>query len=286
MKKFGLIGDPVGASLSPALFRAGYGGRYAYDLIEGSDFEASYRRFAEGYDGINVTAPFKLQAFARADKRSDICTRTGAANLLLKTENGIYADNTDYSGIVLSVLEAVLCEDGAELLERCGTDFSPAAGEIRRKYGYRPAALIAGCGGAGRAAALAAAVLGYETVLLNRTAAKAEKIAADMPEYGFRTDTTEKFPAYFRECDLLIYTVPEKIREIDEITASSFPKPGKVILEANYKNPSFGRETVRLAESLGGTYVSGKRWLLFQALAGFRIFTGETPDFQKMSEVL
>ena len=213
MKKFGLIGDPISTSLSPALFKAGYGGRYTYDLIEGPDFEESYRRFTDGYDGINVTAPFKLNAYARADRRSETCAKTGAANLLLKTEDGIYADNTDYAGIVLSVLEAVLGMDGTDILDMYGTDFRKASGAVAKAYGYRPSALVAGCGGAGRAAALAAATTGYDTVLLNRSVDKAEKIASDMPEYSLRTGSIDEFPRHFTECDLLIYTYPE----LDEI---------------------------------------------------------------------
>lgn len=286
MKKFGLIGDPISTSLSPALFKAGYGGRYTYDLIEGPDFEESYRRFTDGYDGINVTAPFKLNAYAMADRRSETCAKTGAANLLLKTEDGIYADNTDYAGIVLSVLEAVLGMDGTDILDMYGTDFRKASRAVAKAYGYRPSALVAGCGGAGRAAALAAATTGYDTVLLNRSVDKAEKIASDMPEYSLRTGSIDEFPRRFTECDLLIYTIPGKIPELEDISAASFRRPGKIILEANYKNPSFGADTVRLARDSRGRYISGRRWLLFQALAGFRIFTGETPDFRKMSEVL
>lgn len=44
MAKYGLIGDPIKGSGSPALFEAAYkgvkDGEYSYDLIEGSDFEA------------------------------------------------------------------------------------------------------------------------------------------------------------------------------------------------------------------------------------------------------
>ena len=47
MKKFGLIGHPITHSQSPALFKAGYGGKYAYDLIEGEVFEASSHKFLD-----------------------------------------------------------------------------------------------------------------------------------------------------------------------------------------------------------------------------------------------
>ena len=58
MKRFGLIGYPIAHSLSPALFKAAYGGKYAYDLIEEADFEKAYDRFLQDYHAVNVTAPF------------------------------------------------------------------------------------------------------------------------------------------------------------------------------------------------------------------------------------
>jgi len=97
--KFGLIGHPIAHSLSPALFKAGYDSRYPYQLIEGADFEDSYRRFLEGYDGINVTAPFKEPAFDKADILSPECEAIGATNLLVKTPDGIKAYNSDYLGV-------------------------------------------------------------------------------------------------------------------------------------------------------------------------------------------
>ena len=97
--KFGLIGHPIGHSLSPALFKAGYEGRYPYELIETADFEEAYMRFLEGYDGINVTAPFKELAYVKADILSEECKAIGATNLLVKTPEGVKAYNSDYQGV-------------------------------------------------------------------------------------------------------------------------------------------------------------------------------------------
>ena len=88
--KVNIIGN--GVVLDPALFKgeaedlfkAGYEGRYPYELIETADFEEAYRRFLEGYDGINVTAPFKELAFAKADILSEECkviSETGDGSL-------------------------------------------------------------------------------------------------------------------------------------------------------------------------------------------------------------
>ena len=322
MKKFGLIGNPISTSKSPALFEAGYHGRYGYDLIENSDFETAYAAFLDGYDGINVTAPFKLDAFRKADRKSAICKKTGAANLLIKDKGGITAYNTDYYGIVLSVLDAVLPEGGGYgyFTAHCIQDslqapdpgsildsgphhgnpdnnaagrkvlaefrFDPPEGLAASCHGHSPRALVAGCGGAGRAAAVAAASLGYRTTLMNRSVGKAEKIASEIPEYGFCTAGIGEFPELFRESDLVIYTIPGSIPELENMSAEYYAGTGKIVLEANYKNPSFGPAQTACLEKAGGIYIPGRRWLLYQALTGFRIFTGENPDFQQMCKVI
>ena len=297
MKKFGLIGDPISKSKSPALFEAGYHGRYGYDLIENSDFEAAYAVFLDGYDGINVTAPFKIDAFGKAGKKSGMCRKIGAANLLIKDAGAISAYNTDYYGIALSILDAVIPDGGGygyfisennddAVTGNAGFSFDPPVKLGKEFHGHEPSALIAGCGGAGRAAAVAAASLGYRTVLRNRSVRKAEKIASDMPEYGFEVAGTEHFRELFMESDLVIYTIPDSIPELETMPERFYRGARKIVLEANYKNPSFGPEQLRMLGKEGGIYVSGKRWLLYQALTGFKIFTGENPDFQRMCKVI
>ena len=53
--------------------------------------------------------------------------------------------------------------------------------------------------------------------------------------------------------------------------------PEAIILEANYRTPCL--------EGRGRAYISGRRWLLFQAVAGYGIFTGETPDADAMFRI-
>ena len=98
--KFGLIGYPIAHSQSPELFRKAYGGRYAYDLIEEADFYRAWQRFLDGYDAVNVTAPFKEPALRRADLPAPECLKIGATNLLVKTPEGVKAWNSDYLGVL------------------------------------------------------------------------------------------------------------------------------------------------------------------------------------------
>ena len=279
--KFGLIGHPIAHSLSPALFKAGYDSRYPYQLIEGADFEDSYRRFLEGYDGINVTAPFKEPAFAKADILSPECKAIGATNLLVKTPDGIKAYNSDYLGVRMWL------SDVAEGLKRTPPTPSswappPAARGVARFSSPQPhqtavKALIVGLGGAGKAAAAAAESLGMEVIRMNRTVRDAD------------TKPLSDFRECFREADIIIYNIPTAIPELYELTDEDFGagRP-KYILEANYRKPSFDEmllQKMRTANPMA-EYTSGKIWLLYQAVTGYEIFTGEKPDLRKMSDVL
>ena len=238
MKRFGLIGHPVAGSLSPRLFEAAYGGCYAYDLLEGADFATSWQRFLNEYDGINITAPFKQDAFRSVDVLSEDARRCGAVNLAVKTPDGIAGYNTDVDGVVLAVQET-----GLPVSE----------------------ALVVGCGGAGRAAAVAAQRLGCHVTLANRTAARAASLASEL---GCAWVPASELGTL--SPDLVIYTVPGPMEGLPDF-------PDAVILEANYKTPCL--------EGCGRAYISGLRWLLFQAVAGYEIFTGETPDAGAMFRI-
>ncbi len=275
--KFGLIGHPIARSLSPGLFRAAYDGRYPYELIQGEDFELSYQRFLEDYDGINVTAPFKELAYAKADIRSEECRLARAANLLVKTSEGVKAYNSDLLGVRLWLQE---CVDGVSTTRTPSDD---------RKQ--EMTALIVGTGGAGRAAATAAVTLGMKVVLMNRNIERAEKLAGDLMSMGYETEVRalEDFRACFREADIIIYNIPTRIPELDTLTDSDFAtgKP-KFTLEANYKDPSFDGTLIKRMTQANplARHSGGRTWLLYQALTGYEIFTGERPDLQRMSDVL
>ena len=295
IKRFGLIGHPIAHSLSPALFKAGYDGRYPYELIETADFEEAYARFLEGYDGINVTAPFKELAYAKAEILTDECKTIGATNLLIKTPEGIKAYNSDYLGVrmwlevdVLSACEkrvTPLTAGTGEWLRNSPVDCFNEPARSEGVGGVLFAAdthrmgkvLIVGLGGAGKAAVAAAESLGMEVIRMNRT---------------INDDTVrplDDFTKCFREADIIIYNIPTAISALNELADSDFtPGKPKFIMEANYKNPSFDEgliDRMKRANPLA-EYTGGRTWLLYQAVTGYDIFTGEKPDLARMSDVL
>lgn len=248
MKKFALIGQRVAGSLSPVLFNAAYAGRYSYDLID-APFEEAWGRFLSSYDGINITAPYKQDAFAAVDWLSPGASACGAVNLVVKSLDGkLRGYNTDVDGVMGAVRE-------------CGLAVSRA--------------LVLGAGGAARAAVAAAKQLGCsEVVVANRTHEKAVSLASVMGcQVVPLADIGQLSP------DLIVYTVPGDAQScvIPGLTGDLLKNA--VVLEAEYKHPA-------LASMPCKRYIPGVRWLLWQAVAGYLLFTGEQPDCDAMARAV
>lgn len=279
MKKYGLIGCGIQDSGSPELFKAAYGGKWGYELLDGPDFTTLFQLFKKDYQAVNVTAPFKEIALGCADEMSEAAELCGAANMLLHLPSGkILADNSDFEGVTLSLISAYAMSDDVDV----DVDDEDAFADFLADK----TALVVGCGGAGKAAAAAVVTLGYGKIILtNRTPEKAGALKEHL--CGFYDDLTdeeievlplEKFPEAFAEADLVIYTVPEAIDGISAIDKSCLSKE-KFILEANYKTP------VLECFKDSCSYVSGLNWLVNQAIVSYEAFTGIEPDEQAMQKV-
>ena len=288
-RRLGLIGCPIGHSLSPALFREHFASRpdilehWSYDLIERSTFDEAWNTFLQGYEAVNVTAPFKENAFRAADSHDYSALRSRAANLLVKTQNeGIKAYNTDFEAVV-----EILRQE----LQRTAT--ANTAAETVEKAG-RHKVLVIGCGGAGKAATAAALEADMQVSLCNRTVSRAQEFADYLRRYdphkcgtvsktlnlnGYTSistvDTSDipwTIPSAMKvaiyECDTIIYTLPgpsDNIRRILSDDPGLFI--GKTVIEANYKSPVLSFTPCR-------RYISGLTWLRLQALATYRIVIG------------
>lgn len=246
MKRFALIGHPVAGSLSPQLFAAAYGGRYAYDLLDYDRFADAWQAFLNGYEGINVTAPYKLDAYAAVDVLGASARETGAVNLVVRTPAGLEGHNADVDGIVGAL-----------------TSFPAWTGNLPASS----VALVVGTGGAARAAVAAARRLGCQVWVTGRSEQKAAALGCPFLPLDFRAGSPV-------QPHLVLYTLPSSAP-----VPEGLPLENAVVLEAEYKAP-------RLAGAPCRCYVSGRRWLLHQALAGYRLFTGEDPDAAAMSNVI
>jgi shikimate dehydrogenase len=160
--RYAVLGHPIAHSKSPlihSLFAAATGQDIAYTAIEAplDGFSTAVQSFrAQGGLGVNVTLPFKLQAYELATDPLDGPRQAGAANALKFENDRIWADNFDGIGLV---------------------------NDIQRNLG-KPLAgkrvLICGAGGATRGAVLPVAQQGpAQLVIANRTPGKAHQLARD-----------------------------------------------------------------------------------------------------------
>ncbi|MFV0477026.1 MAG: shikimate dehydrogenase [Parahaliea sp.] len=111
MDKYAVFGNPIKHSKSPlihAAFARQFGQQIQYRAVrvEPGDFKGTVERFFDsGGCGLNITVPFKQEAFALLDKCSERARRAGAVNTLYKQDDGsLFGDNTDGVGIVRDMI--------------------------------------------------------------------------------------------------------------------------------------------------------------------------------------
>lgn len=169
--RYAIIGNPIAQAKSPALQMAfarqsGQDMEYGAILGELDGFAAAVRQFQrEGGKGMNITMPFKLDAFALADELTERGRAAGAINMFtLRTDGSILGDNTDGFGIT------------RDITHNLGRSFS----------GQR--VLILGAGGAVRGTLLPfLAEKPAEIFIANRTASKAVELASEFNSHAGNT---------------------------------------------------------------------------------------------------
>ncbi len=165
---FAVFGNPIQHSKSPiihTLFAQQYAQQIEYRAVhvELDDFvQATSRFFEAGGAGLNVTVPFKHEAFALAHRNSERSLRAGAVNVLTLADDGLIdGDNTDGIGLI------------RDLIANLGWTVQ----------GLR--VLLVGAGGAARG--VLEPLLREqprELLVVNRTAARAAALASEFADIG------------------------------------------------------------------------------------------------------
>jgi len=161
--QYAVMGNPIKHSKSPLIHKAfadqtGQLIEYTAIQVDAGGFSQAVAHFqGHGGKGLNVTVPFKIDAWQLSNTLSERAKRAGAVNTLILKENGsIHGDNTDGIGLV---------------------------NDIANHLGWpitNQKILILGAGGASRG--VIAPLLGKNPEVLfvaNRTASKAKELAAD-----------------------------------------------------------------------------------------------------------
>src|SRR3954454_24969855 len=167
VNRLAVLGHPVAHSRSPAMQTAalealGLGGEWTYEAIDVDPgaFGSRVRGLpGDGYVGVNVTIPHKEAALALADEASEAAQQIGAANTLSFVDGRIRAENTDATGLLEALPEAVTGKT----------------------------ALVMGAGGSARAAVWALAGAGATVSVWNRTPDRTDELVRDLAGAGRST---------------------------------------------------------------------------------------------------
>ncbi|EMA69877.1 shikimate 5-dehydrogenase [Halorubrum aidingense JCM 13560] len=278
MDVYGLIGNPVGHSLSPPLHEAAYetlgiDARYVtFEPDADGAVEAIEGAAALGVAGLNVTIPFKRDVVDAVDA-DPLAERIGAVNTV---DFGAVADGS-----------AGGSGDGAAADRPRG--YNTDAAGVTRAFEHHDVALdgadavVVGAGGAGRAAAFALADAGATVHVANRTAERAVSLAADVPDAtgGGLGDVGERLAV----ADVLVNATSVGMDDPESTPVSAAHLHGDLaVLDAVYA--PIETRLLREAAAAGATTVDGAWMLLFQGVEAFEIWTGEDAPVEAMNAAL
>jgi shikimate dehydrogenase len=257
--RYAVIGNPVAHSRSPrihALFAQHAGVAIEYGLILGEPghFREAVERFrSEGGRGVNVTVPFKLDAFEYATERTERAAQAGAVNTLAFDGARIVGDNTDGAGLVRDIVH--------------NRGFAIAGKRV----------LLMGAGGAARGVVLP--LLDERPAWLaiaNRTIDKARALAQRFATHaiGVRGGGYDAFAS--EQFDLVINATSASLdRQLPPLPAHAFA-PGALAYDMVYGEAA--RPFHAHALALGASrVVDGLGMLVEQAAESFRLWRGVRP---------
>lgn len=256
----GVIGDPIGHSLSPRLHghwlrRYGLKGHYVPLQINHAHLADALGILPEmGFVGVNVTIPHKEYVLSLASNVTDRAALIGAANTLTFLGDGrIQADNTDGQGFLSNIRQAL-------------PGWTAAAGP----------ALVLGSGGAAKSIVSALIADGAPQVFVaNRTRARAEGLKE---QFGARVDPQDwtHIPTLVGKAALIVNTTSLGMTGQPPLTIDlSRLSPPTVVTDIVYA--PLETDLLRQARLAGCETVDGLGMLLHQAVPGFERWFGYTP---------
>ncbi len=261
--RYAAIGNPISHSKSPQIHHA-----FAdetnqdihYGLIEGpiGRFKETIDKFrADGAMGLNITTPFKLDAFEYVDELSDGAKAAGAVNCMKFDADRVLGQNYDGVGLVRDIVENLgyTMKDRRVLLLGAG---GATRGLIRPFLGESPA----------------------QFVIVNRTVSKAEELADMFSDLG-TVETSGYADLKDDAFDIVINATSASLRgEMPDLRAEAFGA-GCLAYELSYAKGL--TPFLQLAQTAGaGQLADGVGMLVEQAAEAFAWWRGMRPSTQKV----
>lgn len=270
MIKFAVLGHPIKHSLSPIMHSASF---------ETLDFEGTYEKLDvppdtlmsrlaemgdEGFGGVNLTIPLKEVAFKNMAQLDESARLLGAVNTVKFTDGGMIGYCTDGFGLLKALEEAF-----GESVEGKSVFFI-------------------GSGGAGRAAALSAAMAGAKSITLSaRSETRVLPLAKEIEALDASVEvkialTEEEKIAGCLACDFAINASPIGMHEGDEspLPSEAF-REGQMVYDMIYMYPETA--VMKAAKQSGARVANGIGMLVHQGARAFEIWTGTPANSDAMA---
>ncbi|PKO46758.1 MAG: shikimate dehydrogenase [Betaproteobacteria bacterium HGW-Betaproteobacteria-22] len=263
--RYAVIGNPIAHSKSPLIhsaFAAQTSQDISYERILAplDGFAEVAQSLAEqGYQGVNVTVPFKFDAFNFCDFKTPQAMRAGAVNTLKFTNHGVYGTNTDGDGLVRDIRHNLGVDIEGKRILLLGAG-GAAEGVLQPLLAQLPAALV----------------------VANRTLDKAEKMVRKCKAGEVQVATcayTELPETYF---DIVINATSTGLSE------TALPIPAVYAAHCLAYEMMYGRDTLFMqhARAAGASVADGLGMLVEQAAEAFFYWRGVRPATQAVMDML
>ena len=256
---YGVVGDPIAHSLSPAIMNAAFrrenvnGVYLALHAKVLKDLLSCVKEIP--IYGMSVTMPYKQAILPHLDNTDSHTNKVGACNTVVRAQDGkLYGFNTDTAGVVRPLERRLNTLEDARIL-------------------------VIGAGGAARAAVFGLKERGAEVYILNRTAAKAKKLAHQARARIMKRPDLKKVAF-----DVVINATPVGMGNSRETPLQEKEINARYVFDMVY-DPAETR-LLKLARERGAQVIPGIEMFVHQAARQFEIWTGKPAPWDEMLRVV
>lgn len=257
-KIFGVAGDPVSQSLSPAIMNAAM----RRENVNGvflplhakslKDLLACVRDIP--IQGLSVTMPHKQAILQHLDNTDPQTAKIGACNTVVRSHDGkLYGFNTDSAGVVTPLEQRIPLKDAR--------------------------ILVLGAGGAARAAVFGLKERGAEVFILNRHAEKGQKLARQAKARTVKRANLKKL-----DFDVIINATPVGMGNTKDSPLNADEIRAKYVFDMVYDPAE--TKLLKLAREKGAEVIPGSVMFVHQAARQFEIWTGKPAPREDMLRIV
>jgi len=270
---FGVFGNPIAHSLSPAMHNAAFSALgmdciyHAFRVKPEKLEKAILGAEAMGFGGLNLTVPLK-EAALKFDciKPDPLAEKIGAVNTVVFGETGeIKGYNTDGLGAKQALQNSAVEIKGSKIV-------------------------VAGAGGAARSIAFQLAADGAEITIVNRTEGRAIELAKDISAAALSGNVTGRglsgLKDLLQDANILINTTTLGMHpNVDTAIATAEDLHSDLTVFDIVYSPLETR-LLREAKASGAKTVSGVLMLVYQGAEAFKLWTGIEPPVELMKKTV